>query len=176
MSLDITATYRRQGLATAMYVYAERETGYTVIPSTEQTPEGKKLWSQPDRPFGKEAAMYGKFTGEQVVDYVQKQNKIDRQSAHQLVGLDSGGDYKLRDFPLAKLVAGDDYSPGRAQEYADQEGEFPPIVLGLDSRISRTGWTMVPFYTIRDGNHRVAAAKLRGDKTIKAYVPIDSTK
>jgi L-amino acid N-acyltransferase YncA len=56
MSLDITATYHRQGLATAMYVYAERQTGYTVIPSTEQTPAGKSLWAQPDRPFGKEAA------------------------------------------------------------------------------------------------------------------------
>lgn len=136
----------------------------------------KVYWNPSDFKKYKTAASYGKFTGEQVVDYVQKMNKIDRQAAHTLVGLDAGGDYKLRDFPLARLVAGDDYSPAQAERYANQEGEFPPIVLGLDSRVSRTGWTMVPFYKIRDGNHRVAAAKLRGDKTIKAYVPLDSTK
>jgi ParB-like chromosome segregation protein Spo0J len=56
------------------------------------------------------------------------------------------------------------------------EGPLPPIVLGLESRAHRDKPEMVTYYVIRDGNHRVAAAKLRGDSKIKAYVPADATK
>lgn len=116
----------------------------------------------PQRP--KQAASYGKFTGEQVVDHVLSQHKDwSRDTAYQVVGLDAGGDYKLRDYPLRKLVAGDDYDPSLAERYAKMGTPLPPIVLDGDGRI-------------RDGNHRVAAGKIRGDKTIQAYVPIDTFK
>jgi ParB-like chromosome segregation protein Spo0J len=78
------------------------------------------------------------------------------------VGLDAGGDYLLDDeYDLGKLEAGDDYDPSLAERYAKMKAPFPPIVLNIEGEI-------------RDGNHRVAAAKIRGDKTIRAYVPLDT--
>jgi len=105
-----------------------------------------------------------KVSGEDVVSYVQKMNKwSDRQTAYQVVGLDAGGDYVLKKVSLRELEAGDNHDPERGEEYANMKTPFPPIVLDMDGQI-------------RDGNHRVYAAKLRGDKTIMAYVPLDSYK
>jgi len=105
------------------------------------------------------------FSGEDVVSHIQNtsQSPISRTEAHQRAGLDSGGSYQLRDVPTESLEAADDYDPALAKKYADQKGPLPAIVLDGDGRI-------------RDGNHRVAAATLRGEPTIKAYVPIDSYK
>jgi hypothetical protein len=47
---------RRQGLASAMYVFAEKRGKGVVHPSRAQSEEGQGLWSQPSRPFGKGAA------------------------------------------------------------------------------------------------------------------------
>ena len=44
--------YRRQGLATAMYAFAEQEVGMKAVPHSDQTDEGRALWQQKDRPFG----------------------------------------------------------------------------------------------------------------------------
>ena len=103
------------------------------------------------------------ISGEQVVDYVLKQHPgWDRQQAYQIVGLDAGGDYILTDeYDLDKLEAGDDYDPALAQRYAKMKTPLPPIILDMDGKI-------------RDGNHRVAAAKLRGDSYIAAYEPLDT--
>ena len=101
--------------------------------------------------------------GQAVVDYVMSQHPEwkDRTYAEQLVGLDAGGDYVLKEVSLQKLEAGDDYDPSLAEKYARMETPIPPIVMDGDGRI-------------RDGNHRVAAGKIRGDKAILAYVPVDS--
>ena len=103
------------------------------------------------------------ISGEQVVDYVLSQHPgWDRQQAYQIVGLDAGGDYILTDeYALDKLEAGDDYDPAMAQRYAKMKTPLPPIILDMDGKI-------------RDGNHRVAAAKLRGDKYIAAYESLDT--
>ena len=103
------------------------------------------------------------ISGEQVVDYVLKQHPDwSRQTAYQVVGLDAGGDYILTpEYDLAKLEAGDDYDPALAERYAKMKTPLPPIVLDIDGKI-------------RDGNHRVAAAKLRGDNYIAAYEPLDT--
>jgi GNAT superfamily N-acetyltransferase len=59
-SLDVSVDpeHRRKGLASAMYSEAERQTGLTIKPTAEdratRTEDGNALWSQPDRPFGKE--------------------------------------------------------------------------------------------------------------------------
>jgi 2'-5' RNA ligase/GNAT superfamily N-acetyltransferase len=232
---EVDKSYWRQGIATAMYQYAEGFTGFKVTPHLTQSEAGRALWQQKDRPFGKNSAVDvrkiveeggGKYqgmmehlvlfnspvtdstyafpldsitpeavreqieqgdakfkkngaqtvSGEDVVSYVAKLNEWDRDTAYQVVGLDAGGEYVLKDFPLSKLSAGDDYDPDQAEQYARMEGSFPPIVLGLASRAHRDKPIMVNYYVIRDGNHRVAAAKLRGDTKIKAYVPLDSTK
>jgi GNAT superfamily N-acetyltransferase/2'-5' RNA ligase len=171
---DVDKSYWRQGIATAMYQYAEGLTGFRIKPHLTQSDAGRALWQQKGRPFGKDAAQ--KVSGEDVVSYVMKLNDWDKDTAYQVVGLDAGGDYVLRDFPLSKLRAGDDYDPEQAEQYSRMEGAFPPIVLGLASRAHRDKPEMITYYVIRDGNHRVAAAKLRGDTKIKAYVPLDSTK
>jgi hypothetical protein len=97
----------------------------------------------------------------------------DINEAYQLMGLDpkSGANakYELRDVPLDLLTAGDDYSPAVAKQYAELGTAFPAIVL--DSYPTNSVFSG----TILDGNHRVAAAKLRGDKTIQAYIPASRT-
>jgi len=45
--------HQRKGLATAMYIYAEKMHGKKFDQAALQTLAGKKLWSQPKRPFGK---------------------------------------------------------------------------------------------------------------------------
>lgn len=51
-NIEIDEDERRQGLATAMYVQAENETGRTIKPHNIQSPEGRELWNQKNRPFG----------------------------------------------------------------------------------------------------------------------------
>lgn len=52
-NVEVNQNYRRCGIATALYVYAEKETGLKAVPHSVQTPEGRSFWNQPDRPFGK---------------------------------------------------------------------------------------------------------------------------
>jgi 2'-5' RNA ligase/GNAT superfamily N-acetyltransferase len=282
---EVDSHYWRQGIATAMYQFAEGFTGHGTSPHNEQSPAGRGLWQQKNRPFGKGASAetainelnetfpvnplnprehvvlvdnnpvavievairegklrlksirslqpgqgggkaalktladiadrndaeveltaspYGDektrldkdtlqdwyrryqfedepgrdpalgymvrkpksasniVSGEDVVSYVQKLNKWDRQTAYQVVGLDAGGDYILTpEYDLDKLEAGDDYDPELAERYAKMKTPFPPIVLSIEGKI-------------RDGNHRVAGAKLRGDTYIAAYEPLDT--
>lgn len=49
----VLEAFRRQGIASEMYRYAEEKTGRTIIPADEQTPEAQHLWDQSKRPFGK---------------------------------------------------------------------------------------------------------------------------
>jgi len=50
---EVRPEFRRQGLATAMYVFAEKETGLPTRPHSIQSPEGRALWRQNNCPFGK---------------------------------------------------------------------------------------------------------------------------
>ena len=45
--------HQRKGLASAVYTHAEKKVGKKLDPSEMQTPDAEKLWSQPNRPFGK---------------------------------------------------------------------------------------------------------------------------
>jgi GNAT superfamily N-acetyltransferase len=51
-NVSVIKKFQRQGLATAMYAYAEKRTGLTTHPHNIQTTEGRALWAQPDRKFG----------------------------------------------------------------------------------------------------------------------------
>lgn len=44
--------YRRLGIATTLYCYAEETCGKTLKASTDRTRAGKSLWAQDNRPFG----------------------------------------------------------------------------------------------------------------------------
>ena len=109
-------------------------------------------------------------SGEDVLQYLMKLNKWSKQEALNVLGVDEyGSNFRLQDYPLAKLKAGDDFSPTRSAEYAKRPGDLPPIILGYDF-----DWpTRTKKLVVRDGNHRIDAAKQRGDTTIKAYVPVD---
>lgn len=52
-SVQVHPQHRRKGIATAMYVLAEKVSGKRFVPDTYQTPSGRALWDQPNRPFGK---------------------------------------------------------------------------------------------------------------------------
>jgi GNAT superfamily N-acetyltransferase len=52
---EVTEEYRRQGIATAIYQFAEGFTGYATSPHNEQSPAGQGLWKQKGRPFGQNA-------------------------------------------------------------------------------------------------------------------------
>jgi hypothetical protein len=52
LSIMLDDDVQRQGLGTAMYVWAERVRTMTIIPSRDQKPLGRLFWAQPERPFG----------------------------------------------------------------------------------------------------------------------------
>jgi GNAT superfamily N-acetyltransferase len=54
--IKVDAAHRRKGIASAMYAFAEQETGLKAKPSDSQTMMGKSLWEQNDRPFGIDAS------------------------------------------------------------------------------------------------------------------------
>jgi 2'-5' RNA ligase/8-oxo-dGTP pyrophosphatase MutT (NUDIX family) len=94
----------------------------------------------------------------------------DLREAYQLMGVDpktgASTRWELKDVPVDLLTPGDDYSPAVAQQYADMDTPFPAIVMNSYPNGSIFSGTVL------DGNHRAAAAKLRGDETIQAYVPV----
>jgi len=53
MLSEVHPDHRRKGLASAAYQYAEQVFGKKIARSPSQTFEAKKMWNQPDRPFGK---------------------------------------------------------------------------------------------------------------------------
>lgn len=63
---QVNADFQRKGIASAMYAYAERETGLTMRPGDSQTPNARALWENPDRPFGERqvATQQAKAPGE----------------------------------------------------------------------------------------------------------------
>lgn len=50
--VEVDRAWQRKGIATAMYSYIEKATGLKIKVNDVQTPEGKSIWDQPDRPFG----------------------------------------------------------------------------------------------------------------------------
>lgn len=52
-AVEVNPDYRRRGLATAMYSWAEQISGMVFAPDTPHTPLAAVLWAQNDRPFGK---------------------------------------------------------------------------------------------------------------------------
>lgn len=51
----VNLPHRRQGLATAMYILAEKRFGKKVVPAKGNSAAAKKFWAQPNRPFGTES-------------------------------------------------------------------------------------------------------------------------
>jgi GGDEF domain-containing protein len=51
-AVEVSPTHRRKGVATGLYVAAERELGVTLKPEISHTAAAAALWAQPNRPFG----------------------------------------------------------------------------------------------------------------------------
>ena len=54
-NISVESEFRRKGIATAIYVLAEKIIGKTLTAfwdETEQTPDSRGFWAQPRRPFG----------------------------------------------------------------------------------------------------------------------------
>lgn len=87
---------------------------------------------------------------------------VDKESY--LKGLNIKGDHVIAEVPLDSLQEFKGKSgAGKEQAYAKLTTEAPPIHTEF------SGNKLV----IRDGNHRVSAAKVRGDETIKAFMPVE---
>ena len=53
-SVVVDPNYRRQGIGSSMYVYAEKQLKLKFTKSNDVlTPDGKELWNSPNRKFGK---------------------------------------------------------------------------------------------------------------------------
>ena len=56
-AVEVNPKYRRQGLATALYTWAEKLTGRVFRPASSHTPLAEALWNNPGRSFGKKPKM-----------------------------------------------------------------------------------------------------------------------
>jgi hypothetical protein len=52
-AVSVDPNYRRKGIASAMYAWAEDLAGREFIPEPEHTPYAQALWGQKNRPFGR---------------------------------------------------------------------------------------------------------------------------
>jgi len=53
-SVVVDPNYRRQGIGSSMYMYAEKKLNMKFIKSDDVlTPDGRELWNNPNRKFGK---------------------------------------------------------------------------------------------------------------------------
>lgn len=84
-----------------------------------------------------------------------------------LKGLGVDGPHVLTDVPLDDLK---NFSAkgtaSKAVEYSKRDTPFPPV------HVENSGANPGKLY-VRDGNHRVDAARMRGDKTIQAMMPAE---
>ena len=78
----------------------------------------------------------------------------------------SSGRFVKAELPLALFSTDVTVDDAKAKRYATEGGALPPIVAGLPRGVRRATKLAVP-----DGNYRVAAAKIRGQTRISAYVP-----
>ncbi len=53
----VVPSWRRQGIATKMYLLIEKITGKKLAPYGHQYDDGKAFWGQPNRPFGRSEGM-----------------------------------------------------------------------------------------------------------------------
>lgn len=80
---------------------------------------------------------------------------ITLDSAKKMLQSDS---YELKEIPVDSVKRSVSLPNEVSREYAKRETPIPPIVLD-------------PTNGVVDGNHRLTAAKIRGQETISAYVP-----
>ena len=77
-AVQVDPKYRRRGVATAMYVWAEEIARDKLTPDSPHTPYAEALWNQPNRPFGRTASASGlRFETETIIN-----NSVIRLAAY----------------------------------------------------------------------------------------------
>lgn len=77
-AVQVDPKYRRRGVATAMYVWAEEIARDKLTPDIPHTPLAEALWNQPNRPFGRTASASGlRFETETIIN-----NSVIRLAAY----------------------------------------------------------------------------------------------
>jgi 8-oxo-dGTP pyrophosphatase MutT (NUDIX family)/GNAT superfamily N-acetyltransferase len=104
----IKEEHRRKGLASAMYALVEKETGKKFLSNMRRSASGISLWSQPNRPFGLDAAtglekgLKGDWKKEgYTLKYFAPAEKTGPYSMHTIVAHDKNGN------PIGELHAED---------------------------------------------------------------------
>lgn len=111
---------------------------------------------------------------EKVRSYLIRQHPDDYEDGSWFEGVRG---YREEQVPISEIKSQFDepwsewpQNPRTVEEYSRAPGEaFPPVVLFYGSRYP--GLDPAALY-MHDGGHRLNAALARGDKTIKAYVPV----
>jgi hypothetical protein len=99
-------------------------------------------------------------TGDDVARHITKQNSaVTQEHAKNMLGPDREGRYKLAKIPLHKVKGTETTGAEKVHNLSTSKRQYPAIVLDRHN-------------FVRDGNHRLAAAKKRGDSHISAYVPV----
>lgn len=103
------------------------------------------------------------YSSQDMLDYIKvKSDDVDESGARQLLGDKT---YVQRDVPIDDLRTrgSTELKQSQIDQYAAKPAETaPPVVADEKGQII-------------DGNRRLEAARLRGDTTVKAYVPLDET-
>jgi len=90
----VSEAHRRKGIASGMYQYAEKITGMKFDEhSTEdegraRTPDGKALWSQPNRSFGKSESLAKGANGDWQKEGYTLQHSVDNHGFHSVTAYD----------------------------------------------------------------------------------------
>lgn len=125
----------------------------------------------------------------EIVDYIMMLNAPDQINRGKMTPeewtdtyLSPTKRYVLMDVsPKAMFLPIPPGKPEKVAEYSKSVSEYPPVVVDRNSRIeARVGGGFLDRvgglqpYTVVDGKHRVSASLQRGDKKIKAFVPVES--
>ena len=151
--------FRRQGVATKIYDYAEELVG-KINPSKTLKPKGKKFWSSRDTQ-GVAEGFSNDMSTEDMIAYLRQHHDTNLHQDY-LNHLNTFSKFVLKDIPTNTLKTD---LPGLDREKVEQykkmdQSKAPPIVLGGKY--------------ILDGYHRANAVKEMGIPTIKAYVGISA--
>jgi len=185
---DTVGTYpnhRRKGLANSAYSLIQQKTGGKFYPDTEdQTEDGKALWSQPNRPFGKSANLDKEndqlYSHADVVSSAQKYGNPHIMNGSFFANkYNNNQQFKVINLPLSHLFHGEKETPSKPLSSKEEEGWAQHFSKEHNSNTTHGPIIAHPEadgrFEIVDGRHRSRAAFLRGETHIRAFVPVDNT-
>jgi GNAT superfamily N-acetyltransferase len=164
-AIEVRPEYRRQGIATELYVWAEQLSGLSFLPDEPHTEAAQALWGQKSRPFGlREATSLESLIESTGSRYPRAGEYVDGRLVRKDVpNVESIDDYMeeqeelpgVRVVPMSDLgnprsvfYAADDFERSeRLAELIGRSGEISPLIIGIDEK--------GPF--IIEGAHRFVA-------------------